>query len=228
MVCIWDNKIRLSQFISLKSFWQSLVLPDIKPWIISACSLQAKFSLGIKWHNSTDVLPQSCPGQAQLRIWPFSHNKLLKHQPLESSPAWSPSPVLVSHALGVAMVISFQSVLLEWNCLEIILSAAHLAFGTFAKRLLALFWNKDSHLYWDFGSIPCCRIFSKLLGASLLHFISWLFWLPPSYFYTEATKIFSSAWVPDPNPLNSIQSFPANFLRLLGENKQRYLKVSDH
>lgn len=83
--------------------------------------------------------------------------------------------------------------LLQWNCLEIILSAAHLAFGSFAKRLLALFWNKGSHLYWDFGSIPCCRIFSKLLGASLPHFISWLFWLPPSYFYSEATKIFSSA-----------------------------------
>lgn len=149
----------------------------------------------LPWHKMTQLhwCPQSCPCQAQLRIRPLSHHKLLKCHSLESSPAWSTSPVLVSHALGVAVVISIHSVLLEWNCLEIILSAAHLAFGNFAKRFLALFWNKDSHLYWDFGSIPCCRIFSKLLGASLPHFISWLFWLPPSYFYTEATKIFSSA-----------------------------------
>lgn len=44
-----------------------------------------------------------------------------------------------SHALGVAVIISIQSVLLEWNCLKIILSAAHLAFGKCAKRVLALF-----------------------------------------------------------------------------------------
>lgn len=123
----------------------------------------------LPWHKMTQLqwCPQSCPCQPQVRIWPLSHNMLLKRHSLETSPAWSTSSVLLSHALGVAMIISIQSVPLEWNCLGVILSAAHLSFGRFAKRLLALFWNKDSHLYWDFGSIPCCRIFSKLLGASL-------------------------------------------------------------
>lgn len=121
MVCIWDNKIRLSQFISLKSFWQSLVLPGIKPWIISACIPRARFSPGIKWHNSTDVL-RAALAKPSWGSGPYHTIWCWNISSLESSPAWCTSPALVSHALGVAVVISVQSVLLEWNCLEIILS----------------------------------------------------------------------------------------------------------
>lgn len=221
MVCIWDKKIRLLQYITLKSFWQCLVLPGIKLWIISAWIPWDRFSPGIKSYNSIDV-HGAILANASWGSGPYHPIHYWNVSLWSNSPAWSTSPVLVIHALGVAVIISIQSVLLEWNCLEIMLSAAHLAFGKFAKRFLALFWNKDSHLYWDFGSIPYCRIFSKLLGASLPHSISWLIWLPSQRLYAETDKILLKCTIQILH--NPAQRFPANLLRFPRENNGRYLK----